>query len=136
MCNDMDWLRSAAQSPARVARGLMSSTREPQPSSFEGFSWDSVYMRFDVSLNNSLTHSKGLVKRHRGEPGHTRDTRAHTSTRADTGVTDEPHSQVTTIQTHQHTRTRTTARRPNPRPAQQPQPRSRTLPAADKGSSE
>ena len=93
MCNDMDWLRSAAQSPARVARGLMSSTREPQPSSFEGFSWDSVYMRFDVSLNNSLTHSKGLVKRHRGEPGHTRDTRAHTSTRADTEDTDEPHSQ-------------------------------------------
>ena len=81
-----------------------------------------------------------LVKRHRGEPGrtqtgtgtgsktpggartHTRDTRAHTSTR----ITQK---NLTTIQTHQHT-PRTTARRPNPRPAQQPQPRSRTTESA------
>ena len=59
------------------------------------------------------THATGTVpvKRHRGEPGHTRDTRAQTST----GKTQ---ANLTTIQTHQNTRT--TARRPNPGPNPRP----------------
>ena len=57
------------------------------------------------------------VKRHRGEPGHTRgtqDTRAQTGTRI-------TQTNLTTIQTQRHTRT--TTRRPKPRPGQQPQER-------------
>ena len=62
------------------------------------------------------------VKRHRGELGHTRDTRAHTGTRI-------TQTDLTAIQTQRHPRT--TTRRPKPRPAQHPQARSRPLPAAD-----
>ena len=58
----------------------------------------------------------------RGEPGHTRYTRAHTGTRI-------TQTNLTSIQTQRHTRT--TTRRPKPRPTQQPQARSRPLPAAD-----
>ena len=69
------------------------------------------------------------VKRHRGEPGHTRDTQ---DTRAQTG-TRITQTNLTTIQTQRHTRT--TTRRPKPRPSQQPQERpqarSRPLPAVD-----
>ena len=39
-----------------------------------------------------------LVERHRGEPGHTRETRAHTGTRT-------TQTNLTTIETHEHTRT-------------------------------
>ena len=52
------------------------------------------------------------VKRHRGEPGHTRDTRTHKGTRT-------AQTNLTTIQTHQQLTTRTSARRPKtlkPRP--------------------
>jgi len=64
------------------------------------------------------------VKRHRGEPGHTRDTR---DTRTHKGT----QTNLTTNQTHQQQTPRTSARRPKPRPTQQPQARSRPLPAAD-----
>ena len=68
-----------------------------------------------ICIYRVATHATVPVKRHRGEPGHTRDTRAQTSTR-------KTQTNLTTIQTHQNTRT--TARRPNPgpnpRPAQQP----------------
>ena len=64
------------------------------------------------------------VKRHRGEPGHTRDTRTHKGTRT-------AQTNLTTIQTHQQRATRTSARRPRPRPTQEPQARSRPPPAAD-----
>jgi len=65
------------------------------------------------------------VKRHRGEPGHTRDTRTHKGTRT-------TQTNLTTIQTHQQHATRTSARRPiKPRPTQEPQARSRPPPAAD-----
>ena len=56
------------------------------------------------------------VKRHRGEPGHTRDTR-DTRAHAGTRITQ---TNLTTIQTQRHTRT-TSTRRPKPRPTQQPQ---------------
>ena len=73
--------------------------------------------------------SEEPVKRHRGEPGHTGDTRAHTGT----WITQ---TNLTTIQTHQHTRTTRDDRirgRLNGRSAQPAAqvPRSRTLPAAD-----
>jgi len=64
------------------------------------------------------------VKRHRGEPGHTRDTR---DTRTHKGI----QTNLTTNQTHQQHTPRTSARRPKPRPTKQPQARSRPLPAAD-----
>jgi len=64
------------------------------------------------------------VKRHRGEPGHTRDTR---DTRTHKGT----QTNLTTNQTHQQQTPRTSARRPKPRPTQQPQARSQPLPAAD-----
>jgi hypothetical protein len=50
------------------------------------------------------------VKRHRGEPGHTRDTQ---DTRAQTGTRITPQTNLTTIQTQRHTRT--TTRRPHAR---------------------
>jgi len=56
------------------------------------------------------------VKRHRGEPGHTRDTR-DTRTHKGTRTTQ---TNLTTIQTHQQHTPRTSARRPKPRPTQQP----------------
>ena len=61
------------------------------------------------------------VKRHRGEPGHTRDTR-DTRTHKGTRTTQ---TNLATIQTHQQHAPRTSARRPKPRPTQQPQARSR-----------
>jgi hypothetical protein len=67
------------------------------------------------------------VKRHRVEPGHTRDardTRTHKGTRA-------TQTNLTTIRTHQQHTPRTSARRPKPRPTQQQEARSRPLPAAD-----
>ena len=71
------------------------------------------------------------VKRHRGEPGHTkghaRDTRERTGTRiTQTNLTT---SKATNTQPARQRDDR--ARRPKPRPTQQPQPRSRPLPAAD-----
>jgi hypothetical protein len=71
----------------------------------------------------SLTASVA-VKRHRGKPGHTRDTR---DTRTHKGT----QTNLTTNHTHQQHTPRTSARRPKPRPTQQPQARSRPLPAAD-----
>ena len=65
------------------------------------------------------------VKRHRGEPGHTRDTRTHKGTRT------ALQTNLTTIQTHQQHTARMSARRPKPRPTQEPQARSRPPPAAD-----
>ena len=77
------------------------------------------------------TGKKTPGKRHRGEPGHTRetrDTRAHARAHGSHGRTSQP-----STQTQRHTRT--TTRRPKPRPTQQPQEqpqaRSRPLPAAD-----
>jgi hypothetical protein len=79
-----------------------------------------------TNLTTIQTHEQGTtflpvpVKRHRGEPGHTRTRDKH-------GTHGQP--TLTAIPTHQ--RTRATARRPNPRPTQRPQPRSRPLLAAD-----
>jgi hypothetical protein len=73
-----------------------------------------------------IMNSTVPVKRHRGEPGHTRDTRTHRGTRT-------AQTNLTTIQTHQQHTTRTSARRPTscgplPRPTQEPQARSRPPP--------
>ena len=69
------------------------------------------------------------VKRHRGEPGHTRDTR-DTRAHAGTRIT---RTNLTTIHPNPKTQTRTAARKPRPtqQPQEQPQARSRPLPAAD-----
>ena len=46
----------------------------------------------ETDTRTSQTNLKTIViERHRGEPGHTRDTRAHTGTRI-TDQTDEPHN--------------------------------------------
>ena len=64
------------------------------------------------------------VKRHRGEPGRTRDTHGtHTGRHGSHSRSSQP------SEPERHTRT--TTRRPKPRPTQQPQARSRPLPAAD-----
>ena len=83
-------------------------------------------------LPSAFPHKRGAyrvpVKRHRGEPGHTRDTRDTRDTRTHKGT----QTNLTTNQTHQQQTPRTSARRPKPRPTQvQPQARSRPLPAAD-----
>ena len=64
-----------------------------------------VWFEYAFQLKNIVWSEP--VKRHRGEPGHTRDTRAHTGTR-------KTQTNLTTIQTHEHT-TRTSAQRPKPR---------------------
>ena len=61
-----------------------------------------------------------LVKRHRGEPGHTQDTR-------------DTRTNLTTIHSNRNptTQTRTKTARQTQQPQEQPQARSRPLPAAD-----
>jgi len=77
--------------------------------------------RNDTEMNWTSSVPKTKVKRHRGEPGHTRDTR---NTRTHKG-TQTTQTNLTTIETHQQHTPRTSARRPKPRPTQQPQARYR-----------
>ena len=71
--------------------------------------------------------SKTPVKRHRGEPGHTRDTR---DTRAHAGIR-ITRTNLTTIHPNPKTQTRTKTATDSTEPQEQPQARSRPLPAAD-----